>query len=401
MTVPGETSTVPAQPLDRAAAEERMNELYRECWRGIHAFIWSRMEQRHVSMAEDLAADTFVLLWTKYLAAGKDVTGSPFGLLCTLARHRIADFYKVRANRSVAVDFTDAANGYLERGHSYATHQPEAALIARDLHAAMETMADLSQQWRDAHAGVYRQQRELDANRRLTPEERKTLKARARRTASASDRLLVRFREACAAVGALRAEMEAAAGPNWQSSTGLPVGDLKPASCRSADPAATHCRNGHELTRDNTAFAENGRKECRTCLRNPARANQPAMPKVDPYATGVRRARNLLRTTTKSMRQIAKEVGVPRATLIDRIPDLHQLRDMSATRITRIPDEVIERAAALLTDPDNLRSLRSVSQEVGVDPGTLYGRIPDLAKRRQQIYGDAYESRFRPVGAGR
>lgn len=391
MTVPG-TDTAPEAVVDRAAAEQRLEEIHRKYWRMVVHFIWTRVDQRHVSFAEDLASETFILLWTKYLSAGKDVAGHPIGLLCTLARHRIADFYKVRRNQFLAVDFSDSANNYLERGHSYAHTQPEAALLAKELDQAMENMTDLSRKWRDSHTLAYRMRNLLnDSDSALTYEDsRPAVQAKYDSAVDQSDRLLKAFRQACARVGELRQGLEAAGGPNWCSSTGMPATTNR-SYAKEDTSQRTHCSKGHELTLENTHFSERGNKKCRTCTKDRLAAQVPQRPAGPRQSTVpaevIERARELLKNPALSVRKVAAMVGVPRTTLLDRIPDMDQLRSTATAPNLKTSPEVIERARALLTDPERQRSIASVAKEVGVSGPTLYARIPDLTELRRQAYG--------------
>jgi DNA-directed RNA polymerase specialized sigma24 family protein len=390
----------PTTTLDRAAAEQRLNEIYRQHWRRVHGFIYLRLDDRHQSMAEDLAADVFITLWTKYLGAGQNVNGHPLPLLYTIARYRIGTFYKVKANRYLerAVDFTDPANRGIEAGHSYAPHQPEAAMLARELDDAMDRMTELSKLWRDKHSETHQYKAMLDGTGRqiVNPRVRKGLEDKFTEAAAENSRLLKQFRQACGRVGKLRADLEAAGGPNWCSSTGQP-----PSQNRSftppgtmSDPNRTHCDTGHELTLMNTVFRENGQKICRTCLSaqlREAHEKKRGGP-VKPRPTSVSpkklaKARELLKDPKNSIRKVADIVGIPRTTLTESI-DIAALRDPAAARIPTTPDDVIDRALKLLLDPDNRQSVAKVAQQVGVSATTLYARIPNLTARRHQVYGD-------------
>jgi hypothetical protein len=47
----------------------------------------------------------------------------------------------------------------------------------------------------------------------------------------------------------------------------------------------------------------------------------------------------------------------------------------------------MDRARALLTDPNHKRSVDSVAKELRIGKATLYERIPDLSDLRAQAYG--------------
>lgn len=405
MTVAGEATAVPT--VDRAAAEQQYNEIYRKFWRPLTYFISVRVDARHASHAEDIAAEAFIELWTKFLSAGKEVYG-PWGLLCFMGRQLIGNFYsRLAASRETAVDFGDPLNGRLAVGHSYASDQPDAASIATDLSTAMEAMTALSQKWRDAHTKTSMYRSRLEGGTfPMRPETRAATEQRLADLISESDQLLKDFRGACALVGELRRDLEAAGGPNWCSSTGMP-----PTAMRNwtkdkgtmSDPTRSHCDDGHELTLENTLFTKKGAKRCRTCMEVSWRASRAANPpkskakvpgQVQPHPKRVpeekiQRARQLLRDTDMSIRQVAAEVGIGRATLSDRIPDLDQLRDAKQRRRAGnapVSDELLDRAVQLLTDPANRRSVRAVCAELGFSDATLYTRVPNLAAMRREAY---------------
>ncbi|QLJ06711.1 sigma-70 family RNA polymerase sigma factor (plasmid) [Streptomyces sp. NEAU-sy36] len=413
MTVQAEETTA---PVDLAAAERQYEEAYRRWWKPLTYFIYSRLDQRHVSYAEDIAADTFVELWTKFAARGKDIQ-FPWGLLCHMGRQRIGDFYgRLASIRELAIDFSDPLNRDVEAGHSYATDQPEAAILAAELNDALEVMADLSKKWREAHTKTSMYRSRLEGGRfHMRPETRTATKQRVEQLTRESDQLLIDFRESCARVGELRRDLEAAGGPNWQSSTGMPSTAMRnwtKDKGTMSEPTRTHCDDGHELTLENTLFTPKGAKRCRTCMEaswRASRAAKPAMPKVpgprkprkpSEHAIPeekIQQARELLKNPDLSIRQVAAMVGLNRSSMCERIPDLDQLRDVDRKRIVPVSDELLEKAVSLLTDPDHPRSVRSVCAELGFSNVTLYNRVPNLPALRAQ----AREKRRALAGAVR
>lgn len=401
MTVQGHTPTVAAD--DRQAAEQQLNEIYRAHWRGVVGFIWNRVDDRHRSHAEDLASDVFMELWDDFLLPGVEVY-RPFGLLCHMARNRLAAFYKIKANRyrETAVDFSDPANRGLGAGHSYACYQPEVATLTAELDEALERMTQLSRQWRDKHSETHSLRARLDKRTIKNAKVRAGVQAKFETASAENTRLLEQFRQACGRVGKLRAELEAAGGPNWSSSTGHPASQsrshLPPGSM--SDPNRTHCDEGHELTLMNTVFGAEGGRRCRACLtvelrqayeksREQTRKSRgPAKPRHTGLTPEqVDQARELLKDPSISLRKAAALLGIPRSTLTENI-DVSDLRDPQAGRVPTTPDNVIERALALLLDPDNRQSVAKVAKQVGVSATTLYARIPDLTARRHQVYGE-------------
>jgi DNA-directed RNA polymerase specialized sigma24 family protein len=407
VTVQAEESAVPT--VDLATAEEQYEDAYRRWWKPLTYFIAARLDGRHRSNAEDIAAETFTELWTNFAMRGKDI-GFVWSLLCTMARFRIANFYgHLAATRETAVDFADPLNRGIEAGHSYAANQPEAAGLAAELSAAMEVMAELSKKWRDAHTktSMYRSRLEGGAFP-MRPETRVATEQKLAGLISDRDRLLTDFRQACSDVGELRRDLEAAGGPNWCSSTGLP-----PSQQRNwtkdlgtmSDPTRTHCDDGHELTLENTHFTYKGAQRCRTCMEVTWRASRAANPPKSKATVKapreyrerqpahrvaeetIQRARELLKNPDLSIRQVAEMVGVGKSTLAARIPDMDQLRHVDRRRVTGTPQELLDKAVQLLTDPDNRRSVRSVCDELGFSDATLYTRVRNLAALRREAYG--------------
>jgi DNA-directed RNA polymerase specialized sigma24 family protein len=415
VTVQAEEPTVPH--VDRQTAEKQFEDAYRRWWKPLTYFIYARLDKRHVSNAEDLAAEAFTELWTNFSAVGRDVA-SPWGLLCHMARNRIGKFYgTLAAVRESAVDFTDPANRGIEAGHSYAAHQPEVATLTAELNDALEAMAGLSQKWRDAHTktSLYRSRLEGDAFV-MRPKTRAATEEKLAALTADSDRLLAEFRKACALVGDLRRDLEAAGGPNWCSSTGMP-----PTQARNhtkgmgtmSDPTRTHCDDGHELTLENTLFTPKGAKRCRTCMAITWRASRAAKPKPEPkqWKPGkkpnrlpdekIEQARQLLKDRPDlSIRQVAAMLGLNRSTLSSRIgAEIDQLRKVDRTRVTGVDPQLLDKAVQLLTDPNQKRSVRSVCAELGFSDATLYTRVPNLAALRAEAYGRSL--RRVPAGAAR
>lgn len=396
-----------APTVDRAAAEKLYEDAYRRWWKPLTYFIAARISERHRSSAEDIAAETFIEVWTNFAMRGKDI-GSVWGLLCHIARHRISGFYgRLAAERETSVDFSDPVNRSIEAGHSYAANQPEAASLAAELNDAMEVMADLSKKWRDAHTktSLYRSRLEGGAFP-MRPETRVAAEQKLADLMADRDQTLKDFRQACARVGELRRDLEAAGGPNWCSSTGQPptqqrnwTRDLGTMS----DPTRTHCDDGHELTLENTHFTYKGAKRCRTCMEVTWRASRAANPpKYKPKAKApgeraqpkpkvpeetIQRARELLKNPDLSIRQVAAMVGVGKSTLSARIPDMDQLRTVDRKRVTGISQDLLDKAVQLLTDPDHPRNVRQVCRELGFSDATLYTRVPNLSALRAEAYG--------------
>lgn len=342
MTVQAEELSVPA--ADRAAAERYLEDAYRQWWKPLTYFIYSRVDDRHRMHVEDVAADVFMTLWTD-LSAGKEFR-APWGLLCYLARQRISNIYKAAATEHEAsVDFCDPGNGALAAGSTYAAEQPEAASLLEELNEAMEVMAQASKAWRDMHKESYALRLRADGSDRdgiggYTPETQQRLTEQFQQAAETERGLLADFRAACQRVGQLRADVEQVAGPRWNASSGGPTA-AKPGNKRAgsvtSDLSITHCPDGHLMDLDNTNFSEAGDRTCRACKAENARewwakknAGSPTKgrPATTP-AESVAEARRLLsapETADLSIREVARRTGMSHATLLRRVPDHRELR---------------------------------------------------------------------------
>lgn len=403
MTVQAQEPTV---SVDRVAAEQQLEDAYRRWWKPLTYFIFARIDVAHRSDVEEIASDAFMALWDEFLLRGRDVY-APWGLLCYLARRKIGYFYSGLPKRrtEALVDWSDPLNRGLEVGHSYAAHQPEAATLAAELSDAMETMTELSKKWREAHTktSMYRSRLNSDTFN-LRPETREATEQRLTVLTAESSKLLKDFRAACGMVGDLRRDLEAAGGPNWQSSTGMPASTARnwtKGKGTMSEPTRTHCDDGHELTLDNTLFTPKGAKRCRTCMEISWRAGRAAKPKREPkqWKPGkqpnripdekIEQARQLLKDRPElSIRQVAAMLGLNRSTLSSRIgAEMDQLRNVDRTRVTGISPELLDKAVQLLTDPDHRRNVRSVCRELGFSDATLYTRVPNLSELRAKAYG--------------
>lgn len=397
-----------------ADAEGRFEDIYRRWWKPLTYFVAARLNVRHASHAEDIAAETFVEMWTNFLAKGRDVYDPAFGLLCYLARYRIASFYSdLMHEREATVDLGDPVNQRIVAGHSYAIERPDVALLAAELDTALENMNALSKQWRTQHSETARLRTDLESDlKTFTPQTRQTKQDRLDAMLAESARLLKEFRAACALVAELRRDLEATGGPNWQSSTGMP-----PTAARNhtkgqgtmSEPTRTHCDDGHELTLENTLFTEKGAKRCRTCMAASWRAGREArkaagLPRIrkgrpvverEPAipAETLERARQMLTDDpTLSITRVSAILGVPNSTLWEQVKDLRQGRHQARIAAT---EKAMVHARALLTDPDHKRSVASVAKELHMSTSTLYAYIPNLSELRAQAYGGVLEGAAR------
>jgi DNA-directed RNA polymerase specialized sigma24 family protein len=345
VTVQVEQADLSAADLDTAA--QQMTEIYDLYWERLRLFIWKRIDLHQEHLAEDLASETFLELWRRYFLAGRSVD-KPYGLLCTMARSQIGQHFLRKGNTERALDFADPTNTpLLATGHAYALETPDLIHLTSELDAAMDRMTQASKTWRTKHKDSHQIRSLLNddynASRGgLLPETKKDLKNRLEAADREESDALHTFRQACHRVGTLRAEVEAAAGPNWRSSTGLPVNPeiTSPIKGRYRnDLSVTHCPEGHLLDLDNTHFGEDGSRSCRTCTSARYQARRDAAPKHQAPSTVTAKtldaARQMLADPANvrlSIKAIADAVGASSTTLHARIPDLADLRRTAKER---------------------------------------------------------------------
>lgn len=336
MTVQGETTTVPS--VDRAAAEQQFTEIFQAYRVRLVRYLAWLLKMPYHPLAEDLAQESFLLLWRDFVA--KDSLREPekvYGLVKVIARHQLAEHFKAGRNREYVIDFDDPANRPLDgAGQGYGLGMPETALLVAELDRAMERMGAASEKWRNLNKESVRLRLKLadgwkDHLGGLPERTRLSLEQQAEETEHEEETALADFREACLRVGEARADIERAAGPNWRSSAGMPPSHAKggPRSY-SKDTSMTHCSSGHFLDRLNTAFTAEGERRCRACARDKHLRSKP--------------------------RKTAETAG-------------------KGTRRT-IDPAVIEQARRLLADPGLGHNFRTVAELLGVGQMTLYRNFP-------------------------
>lgn len=341
------TAEADASRVDLAVAEQQFTKVYAEYWDRTRQFIASRLDRNQEHLAEDMAQETFILLWTSYVLKGRLASvDHPFGLLATIGRTVIGKHYrsKCRSRLERTTDFGDPANTpIIAKKHVYVDESPELAQQGRDFDEAMAEMTEASQVWRDKDKLRVRLLRSLRSGREwqggLTPEHRARLEAAAAAATEDEATALQTFRKACLAVASLRVELEQGAGPNWRSSTGMPASAWKNHNPPgwTTDIDRTHCPNGHPLTRDNITFNAEAGRVCMPCRADSAQKQLPS----------------------------PKTGGAARQTV-------------TADRIAH--------ARALLLDPATKRSVEAVRRETGIATATLHARIPNLAQLRRELY---------------
>lgn len=397
------TEEEPAPTVDLAAAEQIFTELYREYWDRLRRFIWWRLDIEQGQLAEDLAQETFMELWRLHLLKGKESEGHIYGLLCTMARSQIGKHFRKVCSKEKALDFGDPVNTpMIVTGHAYAKDTPDLAPLVNDLDVAMERMAAASTLWREKNKEWSKCRSLLDedviANRGgLSQVARARLGDKLAKADDAEAEALSRFQQTCQRVGELRAEMEKAAGPNWQSSIGLPRQQGE------TPPPPTHCPQGHPFTRANTYYKRSKgyfHRSCRTCAAEWWRANNRteapnkmiSAPNKMISEEAIQAARKMLLDpqNKQSIRAIAESVGTSLAVLYKRIPNLSAIRravrhgvsveEALTARIPRTdatPVEVLDSIRKVLLDPEELRPLSQIAFEVGICVTTIRRNLKD------------------------
>lgn len=340
MTVQGEQHTV-SQAVP-AAVDQQFTEIYGEHYERLRRYISFRSPHR-TDLAEDFAQEAFIDLY-QMMQKGTDPE-NPYFLLCHLARNAMGAYWRLKKNSDqVAVDLGDPVNTpIIATGHAYAPHTPELAHVSRELEQAMEVMTAASQEWREKNKAWNRRRVIVAALEeepgRLTPEVARGAQVELEEADRAEAEALETFRSACARVGALRAELEAAGGGCWNSSSGMPasLGTRPNVPGSQTDPTATHCLQGHLLDRANTYFYENGKWGCRTCRTAQSQAARPQTPPANPGRRStkaisaevleqIRQALSDPTYLTKRVEDIAREFNISSSTLRARIKDSADLR---------------------------------------------------------------------------
>lgn len=265
MTV--QAAAAPVADVDLGAATQQFTEIYAQYWGRIRRFIWTRLDWHQQDLAEDIANETFIEFWQSFVLTGKlDSVETVFGLLCTMSRHQIAQYFRRQYSGERVLDVTDPVNTpIVATGHSYAAERPDVAPMVAELDAAMETMRERSERWQKLHGETYRLRCMLDGTAEPA---RSKLAARIDGMDQDEETALSDFRAACLHVGQLRGEIQTAAGGSWQASVDIPLAIPHTVSAERShrtDPTITHCLNGHLVDYANTRFKADGTRLCRTC----------------------------------------------------------------------------------------------------------------------------------------
>lgn len=393
MTVQVQRADLSAADLDAAA--QQFTDIYRTYADRLCRFIWHRLDISEAQLAEDLTSETFMELWRRYMLAGRAASvEKPYGLLCTMARSQIGQYFNRMKNGEWALDFADPTNTpLLATGHAYALERPDVAGLVRDLDAAMEAMRAASKAWRDAHKDSHGLRSMLEdgynASRGgLTESTKASLRQQLDDADQHEDQTLHTFRGTCARVGQIRAELEAVAGPNWTSSVGHPVNpaiSVIKAGVYRNDRSVTHCPDGHLLDLNNTHFEEDGSRVCRAC-RNAryAARKAPAAPIAVRTISDevIDKARAMLadpQCASLSLAAIGKSLGISYTTIVERLP-----AEVAARRSLRVIDPaVIEAARQMLLDPSVTLTLAQIAEAVGCGVKTISRHLkPEIAARK-------------------
>lgn len=88
------------------SGSDRLSEVFATHHKGLVEYVYHRLNRPDWHLAEDLASETFVRLVRDY--TDRPIDGRASGLLRTIARHVIADHFRlVRNSREAATDFGD------------------------------------------------------------------------------------------------------------------------------------------------------------------------------------------------------------------------------------------------------------------------------------------------------
>jgi AraC-like DNA-binding protein len=404
VTVQGETPTVSVG--DATDAEQLFTELYKGYARRVHSFIWWHLGIEYRALAEDLTQETFIAVW-RSLTTGKGFDPEkPYGLLRYLARQQIGAYFSKKKNNDFTLDFTDPVNTPLvTTGHAYALERPDTTDLVRDLDEVMEQMQAASKAWRDAHKESHRLRSLLgeDYNTSrggITEATKERLREQLAEADQHEDETLHAFRDTCRRVGALRAELEELAGPNWRSGIGLPlhpeITPIRKGRYRN-DPDVTHCPAGHLLDLNNTHFEEDGSRYCRACrndryvaAREEAHEANPRMFVRTTDPEKIVQARDMLTGADAvhlSIAAVAQKVGLSSVTLLKYIPDAAELRRTAGAGARYA--QALEAARRLLTDPECLLSLHEVAAQCGVSYTAMKRNFPAEVDVCLQRHADA------------
>jgi hypothetical protein len=221
----------------------------------------------------------------------------------------------------------------------------------------MQCMTEASETWRSLHKEAHRNRQGLrdgyrQRNGGVTEEWKDQRRTDLADAESRQTDALVTFRQACARVGQLRADLEAAGGPNWKSCASMPASAAS-SNARdgsvSGDPTRATCAQGHRMDLDNTHFYADGGRKCRTCMD--AQAKRMAAKQAASRPASSRRARSTASTASTasieaaralladpayadvSVRNIAAQVGLASTTAIyNRLPVAELRRTAGAAR---------------------------------------------------------------------
>lgn len=400
-----------------ATAEQQFNDLFRSHLSKITSYLWRRLDFHQRSLAEDMASETMTELWASYYARGK-MPDNPPALAYAIARIVLLRYRREQQPREgVPVDFTDPFNTpILATASSYGACMPEAAMLSNELDVAMEQMTVASKNWRTSHKNAHSLRRRLDDdfvvgyNQPITPAVKESTREQlATVEAQQKDNLRV-FRAACARVGSLRAQLEAVAGPNWKSPTGLdaprPRAGNTPELTYRSDPTITHCHAGHELTVDNVNFMEDGTRSCRLCVRDRDQkrteaARSGSVPTKAISEETVARARAMLADPAYaqlSIERIAELAGMSFGSIYHRIPDVAVLRREGA-KVGAAHQAKLDKARCLLNDPECTNSIERIAREAGVTSATVRLNFPDEVAAYVACRAQIKERKVRIVSA--
>jgi len=266
-------------------SEGQFEEIYRQHFRELSAWLRRRLPVTLASQSEDFAQEAFIELLA-YLGKGKQVT-KPFGLLMKMAQRKVWTHQALHSTqRAFTTDLNDPASVALDglNEHRYAAGDPMLAMIAAELETAHERMADASQRWRSLHnkLGTMKPRTADSSTCRETLRKAEWRESRRVDMRLQRDEALVELQEACRVVARLRGELERVAGGSWRSCSGWPPARYsggKRLAGVASDPTSTQCSKGHCLKDlERVSFSADGTRICRGCRAEGANQKHQGAP---------------------------------------------------------------------------------------------------------------------------
>ena len=249
---------------------EQFDALYEKHWRWVSRWFHYRLPSGLQHLADDLAQETYIVVWD-HLLKGRAIE-SERGFLKVVAESRLGAHFRsrLRGTAVTATDFAGIVTVEVETAidHRYVATDPELAMVAGELDAAMERMREASARWRQLHSEAAKYRSRYERYKALPASAVRWLKEM-ESAARQRDKALPELQEACRMVGQLRGELERLGGAGYRSSAGWPPSPALDGSKRSgplSDPTVKVCPERHCLDGvDSVRFLEDGTRICRAC----------------------------------------------------------------------------------------------------------------------------------------